>query len=85
MVQQSGTHIMRKTFTYRLEKIQRKAARFIKNDYKSTTPGSVTNMLIDLDLQTLQDRRKDKRLCFLAKICYLSSMPPVVMIGETNH
>ena len=53
---------------YKLEKIQRKAARFIKNDYKSTTPGSVTNMLIDLDLQTLQDRRKDKRLCFLYSI-----------------
>ena len=25
-------------------------------------------MLIDLDLQTLQDRRKDKRLCFLYNI-----------------
>ena len=53
---------------YQLEKIQRKAVRFIKNDYKSTTPGSVTNMLAELDLPTLQVRRKNKRLCFLYNI-----------------
>ena len=28
----------------------------------------MTNILIDLDLQTLQDRRKQKRLCFLYSI-----------------
>ena len=53
---------------YQLEKIQRKAVRFIKNDYKTTTPGSVTNMLIELELPTLKERRKNKRLCFLYNI-----------------
>ena len=53
---------------YQLEKIQRKAVRFIKNDYKSNTPGSVTNMLVELDLPTLKVRRKNKRLCFLYNI-----------------
>ena len=48
----------------KLEKIQRKAVRFIKNDYRSRTPGSVTNMQKELNLPTLQERRKEKRLCF---------------------
>jgi len=53
---------------YKLEKVQRKAARFIKNDYKSNHPGAVTQMLNDLDLPPLQSRRREKRLCFLYKI-----------------
>ena len=52
----------------KIEKIQRKAARFIKNDYKSRSPGCVTKMLQDLDLNPLKDRRKEKRLCFLYNI-----------------
>ena len=52
----------------KIEKIQRKAARFIKNDYKSRSPGCVTKMLQDLDLKPLKDRRKEKRLCFLYNI-----------------
>ena len=52
----------------KLEKIQRKAVRFIKNDYRSRTPGSVTNMQKELNLPTLQERRKEKRLCFLYNI-----------------
>ena len=52
----------------KIEKIQKRAARFIKCDYKSRTPGCVTDMLNSLDLQSLQDRRKEKRLCFLYNI-----------------
>ena len=37
-----------------LEKIQRQAARFIQNDYKSRDGGCVTRMLQDLDIPTLQ-------------------------------
>ena len=48
-----------------LEKIQKKAARFIKGDYHSREPGCVTKVLADLDLPTLQDRRRENRLCFL--------------------
>ena len=52
----------------RLERIQRRGARFITHDYKSRTPGSITKMLADLDLQTLQERRKELRLTFLFKV-----------------
>ena len=51
-----------------LEKIQKKAARFIKGDYHSREPGCVTKVLADLDLPTLQDRRRENRLCLLYKI-----------------
>ena len=46
---------------YKLEKIQRKAARFITNDYRTREPGSVTKMLSELEIPTLQNRRKDKK------------------------
>ena len=52
----------------KLEKIQRKAVRFIKNDYRSKTPGSLTNMQEELKLPVLKHRRKEKRLCFLYNI-----------------
>ena len=52
----------------KLERIQRKAARFICKDYKSRDSGCVTNMLRDLDLPTLQERRKELRLAFLYKV-----------------
>ena len=52
----------------KLEKVQRKAARFIKGDYHSREPGSMSRMLNELDLPTLESRRKDNRLCFMFKI-----------------
>ena len=52
----------------KIEKIQRKAVRFICNDYRSKTPGSLTNMQSDLKLPDLKVRRKEKRLCFLYNI-----------------
>ena len=52
----------------KLEAVQRRAARFIKQDYKSREPGCVTRMLSDLNLPPLQDRRKQLRLQFLYKI-----------------
>ena len=52
----------------KLEKIQRKAIRFINNDYRSITPGSVTKMQKELNLPPLKNRRKEKRLCFLYNI-----------------
>ena len=47
-----------------IEKIQRQAARFIKKDYRSR----VTNMLRDLELPSLQQRREFNKLVFLFKI-----------------
>ena len=52
----------------RLEKVQRRAARFITGDYTSRTPGCMTNMLESLNLSPLAQRRKELRLTFLFKI-----------------
>ena len=52
----------------RLERIQRSAACFITRDYKSRQEGCVTNMLQDLQLPTLQERRRQLRLTFLYKV-----------------
>ena len=57
-----------KTDIDRLERIQRRGARFITHEHKSRTPGSITKMLADLDLQILQERRKELRLTFLFKV-----------------
>ena len=51
-----------------LELIQRRAARFVNNDYKTRTPGCVTKMLDDLGWDFLQSRRKDNRLAMLYRI-----------------
>jgi hypothetical protein len=49
-----------------LEKIQRKAARFVKQDYSNYS--SVTRMIQELGWKNLQERRKDLRLTMLYKI-----------------
>ena len=50
-----------------LERIQRQAARFCKNNY-SGEPGSVTTLLQELGWETLQTRRKYKRITTLYKM-----------------
>ena len=50
------------------EKLQRQGVRFITGDYKSRTPGCVTQMMIDQNLPSLQERRKHLRLAFLFKV-----------------
>ena len=61
-----------------LEKIQRQAARFVTRDYRSRDPGCVTQMLEDLNLPTLQARRRNLRLTLLFKIAegLLPGIPP---------
>ena len=51
-----------------VEKVQRQAARFIKNDYKSRFEGCVTSIIEDLKLPTLQQRRLESRLVMLYKV-----------------
>ena len=46
-----------------LERVQKRAARFILNDYKSKSPGCATQMVKDLGLEPLTTRRKARRLC----------------------
>jgi hypothetical protein len=52
----------------KLERIQRNGARLITGGYKSRQEGAVTNMLKNLDLPTLQDRRTNAKLVFLYKV-----------------
>ena len=52
--------------TAALERVQRKAARWIKGDYKRLS--SVTTMMESLRLEPLDQRRKNSRLTFLYKI-----------------
>ena len=51
-----------------LERVQRRAARFICNDYGRES--SATTMLSKLDLKPLCNRRQDQRLSLLHKIVY---------------
>ena len=50
-----------------LERIQRQAARFCTNNYSRVQPGSVTKLLQELGWETLQTRRKAKRITTLYK------------------
>ena len=50
----------------KLKKVQRRAARFVCNDYDRHS--SVSMMLAQLNWATLQERRKHHRLTFLHKI-----------------
>ena len=50
-----------------LEQVQRRAARYVYNDYTSRTPGCVTDMINELGWESLQDRRQISRLCLLYK------------------
>ncbi len=52
----------------RLERIQHRAARFITGDYRSRQPGCITKMLGNLQLPSLQVRRKQLRLTFMYKV-----------------
>ena len=56
------------TLIQTLENVQRRAARFVINDYTSRTPGCVTSMLTSLEWQTLEQRRRISRLVMMYKI-----------------
>ena len=51
-----------------LENVQRRASRFVINDYTSRTQGCVTSMLTSLEWQTLEQRRRISRLVMMYKI-----------------
>jgi hypothetical protein len=51
-----------------LENVQRRAARYVCNDYHSRTPGCVTNMLSDLGWESLESRRRQSRLTMMFRI-----------------
>ena len=51
-----------------LEMVQRRAARYVFNNYTDRTPGCVTTMLDKLKLEPLVERRATNRLLMLYKI-----------------
>ena len=61
----------------KLEQIQHRAARFITGDYRSRHPGSVTTLLTNLNLDTLDNRRRDQRLKFMYRTDrgYIPALP----------
>jgi hypothetical protein len=56
------------TLIQTLENVQRRADRFVINDYTSRTQGCVTSMLTSLEWQTLEQRRRISRLVMMYKI-----------------
>jgi hypothetical protein len=56
------------TLIQTLENVQRRAARFVINDYTSRTPGCMTSMLTSLEWQILEQRRRISRLVMMYKI-----------------
>ena len=51
-----------------MERVQRRAARFVCGDYEWTS--SVTDMLKDLSWSTLEERRESNQLIYLYKILH---------------
>ena len=51
-----------------LESVQRRATRYVYNDYHSRTPGCVTKMVENLNWEPLTARRKTNRLSMLYRI-----------------
>ena len=51
-----------------LEQVQRRAARYVFNDYSTRTPGCVTKMLDDLEWEPLEVRRRHDRLSMLYRM-----------------
>ena len=61
-----------------LEHVQRSAARFISNDYQSRTPGCMTQMLSELNLERLCERRSNRRLELMYRVVngLVPALPP---------
>ena len=63
-----------------LDKVQRRGARFVCNNYTDRTPGCVTAMLNSLEWIPLSTRRYHQRLIMLYKIQHFT-----VDIGQFNN
>jgi hypothetical protein len=71
----------------RIERVQRQAARFITKDYRSRETGCVTQMLKDLRLEPLQDRRRHQRLVTFYKISngLIPALPAEKFLVPNEH
>ena len=66
-----------------LERIQRRAARLVKSDYKTTS--SVTAMLSELGWKDLASRRRDLRLALMYKVVHDHIAVPVDQLNLTKQ
>ena len=66
---------------YKLEKVQRRATRWIQSDYSRTT--SVTSLLSYIDISTLEQRRQSSRLVLLYKI--INNLLPISIPTYYQH
>ena len=57
-----------------LERVQRRAARYVFNSYTDRTPGCVTNMLEKLEWEPLSVRRHNNRLIMLYRFLNISEI-----------
>ena len=55
---------------HEIEKVQRRAARWVSNDYSSYKCSSVTDMLSNLRWRSLENRRTDMHLSMFYNIVY---------------
>ena len=51
-----------------LEQVQRRAARFVNNNFYNREPGAVTAMISELSWETLEQRRAKTRAVLMYKI-----------------
>ena len=69
-----------------IERVQRRAARWVKADYRMTS--SVSMMLEDMNWPTLQKRRYESRLTMFYKLLCQESIPievPSCYLYHTNY
>ena len=59
-----------KNQTMQLDAIQRRAARFVNNNFYDREPGSVKAMISDLSWESLEQRRAKTRAVLMYKIVY---------------
>ena len=67
-----------KVYIDKLERIPNRATRFIKKDYHNGSPGTITKVKQDLELDTLEERRESLRLILMYKVVegLVPSLPP---------
>ena len=63
-----------------LDKVQRRAARFVSDNYRDKTPGCITAMVKSLGWERLKERRKSHRLIKMYKV-----MHGFVCIPESSY
>ena len=68
----------------KLERVQNQAARFIASNY-CQEPGSMTKILLDLNLEPLKERRRKSRLVLFCKALHHRAAIPTTMLQRPKR